>query len=314
MTRQLAEQFVATYHGDELPYLGFIWDEFLARWGAGFPAQTTKAGRESVRKLGLGLEGDDAIPLAAPYVVATVAAVFAELRSRGSIPGLEQVKSAVRSSAMHFGAWKKLSDQLAETVGPKLWRAFSEGKASGTAEGPSAKQGRSTEKKVYLVSLLGGELSNPKEYQPRESVALLKNNSFEIVLNELELTLTVRARNCVAAPRRIFQLPGMQRGMLWLVLTHVGNYIHHDSIGKLFRFTVSDDRRRLYQYRTALGKLVGPHLRERMVRESTHYAYEVPTRGWSFCWIRQEEDPQLSALVTDLGSRRTASMGGGPVR
>jgi hypothetical protein len=96
----------------------------------------------------------------------------------------------------------------------------------------------------------------------------------------------------------------MQRGMLWLVLEHVGQYVEHQAIGNLFQFKVNETAaNRIYQYRIELGELMGDKLRDKIMKQGTDKAYEICNTGWSFVWIRVESDRRRSELLRNIGNR-----------
>jgi hypothetical protein len=56
-------------------------------------------------------------------------------------------------------------------------------------------------------------------------------------------------------------------------------------------------RRRVYQYRIQLGRLLGHERRDRMLSEGREQRYYVRDRGWSFIWIRHSPSEKRSALL-----------------
>lgn len=131
-----------------------------------------------------------------------------------------------------------------------------------------------------------------------EMAAMLEKQKFDIVVSEPNHLLEIVGQE----PRSILAVRKMQRGMLWLIFTNAGKILEHAEIGSLFGLDVLDPagRRSLYQYRIELEKLLGKKLRDRMILKGADLAYEIPRKGWSFCWIRLDQNRQKSELIHNV--------------
>jgi hypothetical protein len=146
----------------------------------------------------------------------------------------------------------------------------------------------------FFVECLMDGVHKSGWFSEEQSNTILLSHEFDVVAHEPSHLLKIRGHK----DRKILPIRKMQRGMLFLVVTHVGRNLEQAEIGSLFGFDVEKlgNRRRVYQYRIELAKLLGLKLRDRIVLTGNDWAYEIPRTGWTFCWIRKQKDPWTSEL------------------
>ncbi len=144
----------------------------------------------------------------------------------------------------------------------------------------------------YVVQTLQqGNLSAPA-YVVEDDIQKFLRKSWDVLVYEPQDAIQVGRKRIVLSGQ-----PGMQRGMLWLCLTKVGTNIYESDIKSVCDFGGSTD---IYQYRAQLAKLLGTALRNRVISRKQGTAYSVPSKTWSFCWIRTNRSPVSSDLLRGL--------------
>jgi hypothetical protein len=267
---------------------------------------------------GLGFNGEDAAPLMSPFVVLATYALLVELQTRGFCPRQEVLEEILRRNGQACGAPKALADQLAAELAPRLLRSFEALEPSSLDQLLGKRRVSESDHPTAVVQSLGdGVLSSPERLALQQAASrvakALDGGAYSLVIDELELTLHVRGLVRVSK-KPILPIRRMQRGMLWLALTHVGGEVRYREIGEWFGFIASDDYRRVYQYKMALGKLVGLRLRGKVLAEGVAHTYRVPKEGWSFLWVRRHPDLRESALITDVVDRQNERKGAHTLR
>ncbi len=151
----------------------------------------------------------------------------------------------------------------------------------------------------YVVQTLQrGSLSAPA-YVVENDLQKVLRKSWDVLVYEQEDTIQVGSKRVVLSG-----LPGMQRGMLWLCLTKVGTNIYESDIKSVCNVGGSD----IYQYRAQLAKLLTSALRNRVISRKQGTAYSVPSKTWSFCWIRKNRNPTSSDLLRGLSKFKDEQM------
>jgi hypothetical protein len=96
------------------------------------------------------------------------------------------------------------------------------------------------------------------------------------------------------------KLPPRVRCMLVLAMANVGQEIRHDmfdTIPDLNGISLESRAKRIHQYRMRLNSVLGKELSNRIFADSQKYAYQVRPCGWSFCWVRFSESPDLRKFL-----------------
>ncbi len=166
------------------------------------------------------------------------------------------------------------------------------------------KKAAPSEKQVFVERLLKGEYTGPRSRSLRYAKSVPSRASYDLVIDERNSTLYIRPSGDDLVKRDIFKLPGMQRGMLWLVLSHVSiGYLTHEDIGTTFGYELGNrfDPQKIYQCRIQLGKLLGDALRNKVLSEGVTKTYRISKENWSFCWIREHLDSGSSLLLRGVG-------------
>ena len=74
----------------------------------------------------------------------------------------------------------------------------------------------------------------------------------------------------------------------------------HEEIRDTFNITARDPSERIYQCMNQLKLLLGKTLLRLVLRKGKNQQYLIQKTGWSFCWIRQDNDPLQSALLDGI--------------
>ena len=101
-------------------------------------------------------------------------------------------------------------------------------------------------------------------------------------------------------PRETYGLSDAQRGMLWLVVTHIGDRIRHKDIRRLFWIHGAQSDNAVYQYPLQLRDLLGEELRRRVMGPGKKKMYPIQSVGWSFVWARPSLRTDTSELIEGL--------------
>lgn len=149
--------------------------------------------------------------------------------------------------------------------------------------------------KVIVQRLHRGKWSSPAERSKAYAARIPKQANYDIVVDELALTVQVGDGD----PVGLMEIPRMQRGMLGMALLNVGKRISHVDIQNFFG---ADDLEpeSVYRYRNALKQLLGEDLRDRVIEQGVSKKYLIPSTGWSYLWLRRCEDPHQSELLSDV--------------
>ncbi len=297
LTRQITEEFVNTELPEEASYFSLIWDATLQKRDQSRGIGTR---RLDLSGIGLPMAGNDRVELMSPWAILVVSAVLCEMNALGSTPDQAKIEEAIKSSCKALGAREPDVEKLTKNLG---WRIFSVcqqarlGDGIGSLKAPRNDSAgvKAHSKEVYMDSLLDGNLGrNEKFTSISEAKGKMKGTDCEIIVNEPEHQLFVKGRK--KQYEAITEIPPMQRGLLWLVLANVGDYVTHAEIKKVFedRATAGPN---IYLYRFYLGKLLRINLRDRVMKKGHSKRYLIPKVGWSFCWLRQLRDPAKSELL-----------------
>jgi hypothetical protein len=146
---------------------------------------------------------------------------------------------------------------------------------------------------MFVERLENGKYFPVKPYPMTGIKRLLEQHKYDFVIDEPNDELTVE-KGDRAGRYSIVKSPGMGRGTLWLVLTHVGTFVSREDMKELFRpASPSPD---YYQYRHHLGKLIGENLRDKLMEEGGGQLYKIPKESWSFLWLRKTRNWNSSLL------------------
>lgn len=292
-THDLAKSFIERHYPEEVSYFPLLWERFIADRLSGVDTEPLATPGHQIPRLGLPFAEHRSIELAGALATIAIWTVLCQLNLRGKSPELSSINSAIQASAVELGADDHLADELARELGPRLYEMFQK-LGHGSA-------------RVYLEWLEEG-LSAPesKILSQEEAIQIVGARHYDIVVNESAHTLRINGNQDA---REILGIPGMQRAMLWLVLTHVHGYITFRDINSLRRPWSTDGamlpEKSFYAYRHQLGRLLGPALRNRVIAKAREKSYFVEMTDVSFCWIRMEPDKRTSELLQGLGMPRT---------
>ncbi len=133
-----------------------------------------------------------------------------------------------------------------------------------------------------------------------EAEKLRGKETFDIIVNEIMHCVTIyRGDKDDPYTVRIGKIPKMRAGMLWLVLTRVGNQVDRPTMLKFFRgphIRIGNTANYPYYF----TDLVGKKLRDVILTSGGVGSYYVNTDGWSYCWIRRSKAHGDSELLSDL--------------
>jgi hypothetical protein len=261
-----------------------------------------------------------AISLTTPYALLTLDAVVREMNVRGEPPVLDMIQAAIRSAARSFGATRRLVKELAEELGPKLQKAFErlileyrnegeqENAAGARRSQPSQGLAVGVPEECLIVEWMNRKGDRFKaEMTSRELDQFLHDTEkeYDLVVDEHTGELRILGAEgweLISLHRRpdMESAPRGPRGMLWLALTNVGRRITEKAMREVLGIDPRAREPALYQYRSRLGELLGPNLRDKIVGERSDKVYPVAAKGWSFCWIRLDPDAHKSTLLQGL--------------
>lgn len=164
----------------------------------------------------------------------------------------------------------------------------------GRTRGPIAHQAAHSQgearsvQRVFMKRLAGGkvDIGTPEGYSPDEIDALLKEQRHGIVVDERAWELSIGEKRL-----SILKMKPMQAGMLWLVFRRVGDRITDRDVRQTFG--IKSRAQELHAYRHSLKAVLGKSLDDIVIPRKRL----VPLTGWSFCWIRLEQDERRSRLL-----------------
>lgn len=293
--RNLSEAFLADHYPEELPYLPLLWEQLFAE-NREFTAESIfRSARTRSGQIGLAFDKGGSVLLVAPFAIMVVFCTLLGLESETISLDEEKVAAAIRESARALGASSGLTQMLSSSLAPAIvqWSSQLPGKVTSITPEPG---GTDT---LFVSRLLAGKLSMAKDYSTRYAKSMPSRELYDIVIDEPAHLIRIQTIKGVE-DNEIVRVMQMRRGMLWLVLHNVGDYVRHEDIATMFSFDNVTDISRVYQYRAQLGKLLGDELRDRVLVEGAGKRYKVPREGWSFCWILRNEDLLSSELLDGL--------------
>ncbi|MBP7936877.1 MAG: hypothetical protein KA354_19725 [Phycisphaerae bacterium] len=288
LTHDLVRSFIERHYPEEVAYFPLIWQRFVKERVLDPGSGPVDNQERFAHRLGLPFAEDRGIDLAGALAVVAIGAVLHQLNRQGIAPDLSKIRMAIQCSSVELGAGDQLANELAQELGPQLHNAFQ----------------RLNEKtdSVYVERLESGmERPQGAQCSREEAARLCAGGHHDIIIDETVHKLWITGRQ----EMEILQVPGMQRSMLWLVLTHVGDYIKLEEIESLRRPRKDEEPlldRSYYAYKDHLGRLLGLELRNRVIGDARERRYPVRTRAFSFCWIRAQSDPKSSELLQGLGT------------
>ncbi len=154
---------------------------------------------------------------------------------------------------------------------------------------------------VYIEWLADGVHQPGRWYPPGEEAALLSKHKFNLVLDEAADALIVDTPRD-PSNKPLYLMPAHIKVFLWLVLTNVGRPLTYGDIAEKLGYgrAEADSRdNRIHRTRNRFNKMFGS-LSDRMFGPGKNRVYSVRQQGWSFCWLRETENPEDSTLLRDL--------------
>jgi len=302
IVRPLAEKYVRECCPSETPYLPLIIEHLLKHYSAHQRGRPVNTVAQLPLAGGLPFDGEESVKLITPAAFLIIEGSVQQLRHIPKVPSLTEIQMVLKETARKTGASESLAIGLAEVVGVELRTRLLELQENRKEHpNPTADESQLSGQpwvpsRFTVSSLVNGHYSPPRRREVGWVKRLLHRYDYDIVVNEIEHTLTIGG----AEPRPISPIRRMQRGMLWLVLTHIEERaITHDDINQAFGMGIHvwgvDNRRTIYQYPVELKKLVG-EFADKMLQEGANHAYAVSRYGWSFFWVLSSRNPHESEL------------------
>ncbi|MBU6401517.1 MAG: hypothetical protein KGS61_14465 [Verrucomicrobia bacterium] len=225
-----------------------------------------------------------------------------QARLQTEVAAQETLRAALDRFAMTLQASAKLAAEIAElaTVASPAVAAQPHARAevgltAGVVGSVPAEAGP-----VYIRHFLGGELREGTAAGGR-AAAMLEGSDFDLVVHELDETITARAPKVVTRTN-IWDLQPEPSGLLWLLLTRPGEGITFDQIEQLLSLetgrNLKDRGKRIHQCRIRLSRILGDELSGRIFMAGKRkWVYRTNDQGWSFCWIRSAPQAGASKLI-----------------
>ncbi len=329
---ELTRSFIADRYPEEAPFLPLVWERFLRAKGTGTSAHD---GTDlSVSGLGLPFADEQRVRLCSPYIVFTLEAVYREMSSRNANPEVANLRDAIRGAAKAFGASRKLVEEMVEDLAPKLHEAFRLDTIGFLAAPSDERAMMRLDQGDVVVDRL--HLDRPPiqcvACTPEAADRIAYTTAYDIVVDEQRHIFWVWHEG-KAKEIRLRKPSRRLRKLLWLALTRTGKRLTYGDVAQEVGLPVilGDDRlaERIHQYRHRLGNLLGHgvaatgnrplgenrtdlsgmpprppepispgsnKLVDRMLTKYGTWEYLVPDVGWSYCWIRANEDRATSLL------------------
>lgn len=167
---------------------------------------------------------------------------------------------------------------------------------------PKIKTGSSS---FWVEWLLDQKEPKVKPISRDKAIALDLPQGCDLLFNEITIyrTLHVRIGNTV----REFRFRGKALAVfLVLIFTHRGRVVSHANVGsRLPGFENLKPlvcRRRVYQYKTRLCKLLGDELASRIFGDAGEGKYHINLQGFKYGWVRLNRDADSSQFLRPYGN------------
>ena len=292
----LAKGFIEAHYPVELPYFPIMWERFLEERGQVSKEENAIALRKKLRITGWPFAERGDYELAAPFAILTVSAVLCELNAKGFAPEMVDIEAAIRDSAGRFGADVKLTHELAENIGPKLFDLFHN--ADKTQIGDIVQDDHHVIVEWWDGENVSSECDpNPNhdtlDYSEVQTKFVPATNHYQLFVDETKLLLWVGQQN----RWRLLQRRHLR--FLYLVLSAFGHSrkIPYESIVSIV-FEDHGADRDMYRGRirsvkselnAKLDHVLGPYVIANKKQDLYSIQGQLP-----YCWIRS---PSISSLL-----------------
>lgn len=138
----------------------------------------------------------------------------------------------------------------------------------------------------FVQRLCHSKLYSVRDYNPGAAKKLCTDGSYDIVVFEPErCEVLVLGKEC-----SILDLSSLEKVLLKTVFENVGKALTHEDLKTFCGRPRQSD---VYPLRSALAKLLGKGLRDRIMSESRNGKYYIHDSGWSYFWVRKKSDSSL---------------------
>jgi hypothetical protein len=131
---------------------------------------------------------------------------------------------------------------------------------------------------------------------------LLLQSYFDLVINEPALEWRCHQGRLVRK-KHLDDLHRRPGELIWLAFTHVGQILRKADMAYYFGGSKSNPASQdnlVHVSKCRLKQALPPALCIRIFgRKGSRDGYRIRHYGWSYCWIRREEDPKSSVLIRD---------------
>lgn len=167
---KVVQPYVAKHHPEELRYFGLLWENFankVRNSGDNLLALGNQVGRSYLSVLGFA--GANNLKLATPFAILTVAAVIQEIQAQFAIPSEHQIRNAIHSCAVQFGASHKQVGQMETGLAKSLFSMFAQLQMGNNPAVHAATQEHMIDINVSATITVAG---NRVKLSPQQSVIL----------------------------------------------------------------------------------------------------------------------------------------------